>query len=590
MLRLLPPMLVALAEALAAIGTARAILRLAGRGPDLPSWLDRSYSAQLLVGLPLYGTLLFLTGLISTSTIVVCAITLPLALYAIVDANFGRPANRDPLRARDWFGASALVTAGVVSFLFAQLPAFSLDELAYHLAVPMQWIIGGRVEAFPLISHSWFPFGIESAHLFSLRLLRHDGAVASHFVHLLCGAALTSLLVRRLAVASTAPLFLAAGIVTTPALLVTVGWSWNDVPLIGIAVVLFLALEQTVHAGQSRVLTGLAVCAGLLTKYTFAPLAALQLCVALALSEREKRRPLLRAVGLGAVSGSVFLVRNALLTGNPFAPLFAAVAPAVSGYRSSGNLLETLGSYVFEMRFFDEALGVSLLMLATFGVARAPSRFARAASLALFAACAGLVLLAPSARILLPFLVVPALVGAAVVGGLGAVRRRLVTVAIGAAITAQLSGAALYVSAHRAVSLLTGEVSVPDWLIANRPITSDVLWINAGLPATSRTLVIGIQELFWFDRIVRGGGNFDGPRIAAYLDAGDAERLRERLRRDGITHVVLDRGLVSKPSADIKRRERETFLDATTMETLVALLQQQTIVAAKGPIFIFELK
>ena len=89
---------------------------------------------------------------------------------------------------------------------------------------------------------------------------------------------------------------------------------------------------------------------------------------------------------------------------------------------------------------------------------------------------------------------------------------------------------------------------------------------------------------------MRGGGNFDGPRIAAYLDAGDPERLRERLRRDGITHVVLDRGLVTRPSADIKRRERETFLDATTMETLVALLQQQRIVAAKGPIFVFELK
>jgi len=144
MSRLLLPMLAALVEALAAIGAAIGILRLArGSSLDAP-WIERSLSAQLLVGLPLYGTLLWLAGLFSTSAIAVCAITLPLALFALASLA-ARRSDRVSLRTRDVFGALTLAAAGIFSLLFAQLPSFSLDELAYHLAVPMQWIIAGKV-------------------------------------------------------------------------------------------------------------------------------------------------------------------------------------------------------------------------------------------------------------------------------------------------------------------------------------------------------------------------------------------------------------------------------------------------------------
>jgi hypothetical protein len=89
---------------------------------------------------------------------------------------------------------------------------------------------------------------------------------------------------------------------------------------------------------------------------------------------------------------------------------------------------------------------------------------------------------------------------------------------------------------------------------------------------------------------VRGGGNNDGPRIAAYLRAGDPQQLRDRLHRDGITHVALGRGLVNAPSADFKRHERETLLDEPTVNTLGALLQKQRLVAANGPLMVFELE
>jgi hypothetical protein len=588
MQRLLLPMLVALVEALAAIGAARVGLRLARRGAEAESRLDRSLSAQLLVGLPLYGTLLYLVGLISTSAIAICASTAPLAVYAATDAIARRLRQGERARARDPFGAAALAAAAIISLLFAQLPAFTLDELAYHLAVPMQWIIGGRVQPFPLISHSWFPFGLESADLFALRLLGHDGAVASHFVHLLCGVALAALLVRRLARESAAPLLFGAAVVTAPALLVIVGWSWNDVPLVGLVAVLYLALEEFVEDARGLATAGLAIAAGLLTKYTFAPVAILLLGAAFTVVDRARRRSLVRSALLGSVTGSFFFARNALMVGNPFEPLITEGTGDV-GYRWTGTVLGTIGSYVFDLRILDEALGVSLLVLAFLSVVRAPSRFSLRCCLALLAACAAIAFLTPSARVFLPFLVVPGLVGGLVASRFHPAPRRAIAAILGFAVVAQLTEAALFLSAHRPLALFTGEASEVRWL-ARRPVTSDVLWIDAALPARSRTLVLGIQELFWFRHEVRGGANNDGARVAAYLQAGDPQRLLERLRSDGITHVAVARGLVVAPSDDFKRRERETLLDEAAMNRLATMLQAHRIVAAKGPLMVFELQ
>jgi len=592
MVRLTLPMLLAIVEALAAIGTARALRRIGRRSADSASasQLAGSISAQLLVGLPIHGTLLFLAaGLFSTSRLVVCGVTLPAALYAAATwRSERRPTHPEP-RVRDALGALAITVAGVIAFLFAQLPAFSLDELAYHLAVPMQWIVEGRVSVFPLNSHSWFPFGLESADLFALRLLGHDGAVASHFVRVFCGIALVRLLAQRLARESPRPLWLAAAIVTTPALLVTVGWSWNEVALTGIVVVLFLALEDAVRSGDDLTWIGLAMSAGLLTKYTFAPIALLLVGAGLLACEPTQRRRLARAAAIGGVAGSIFFARNALLTGNPFEPLLTQGTGDV-GFRWTGSALTTAASYVFDPRIIDEALGISLLLLAPLSLPRADSPFARRSCVALLVACGASALLTPSARVFLPFLIVPALVGGLTISRLGVPARRAIAIVLGIAIPAQLAVVAYLLDADDPLTLLLDRASVPEWLSTHRPITSDVLWIDAALPPRSRTLVLGIHELFWFSHEVRGAGNNDGSLVSTYLRAGDPERLRDRLKSDGFTHLANGRGLVLDRSADFKGRERATLLDAEVTSTLTEFLLTQRLVAIREPTMLFELR
>jgi hypothetical protein len=87
----------------------------------------------------------------------------------------------------------AILAVLACAFVAAQAPPSSLDELAYHLAVPHTWVLEGRAVALPLLSHSWFPLGIESADLPSLSLLGAiDGGIASHFLHLFAAIAMTS--------------------------------------------------------------------------------------------------------------------------------------------------------------------------------------------------------------------------------------------------------------------------------------------------------------------------------------------------------------------------------------------------------------
>ena len=132
---------------------------------------------------------------------------------------------------------------------------------------------------------------------------------------------------------------LTAAIVATPALALTAGWSLVDFLLLGVTVALINALEE------DDVLTvTAAVAAGLLTKYTFIPIALVALIVT------RKFRGLLP----GVVVGSIFFLRNLILTGNPIAPFLGALAPHVAGYRAGAFLSD----YIFDGHFIDESLGI----------------------------------------------------------------------------------------------------------------------------------------------------------------------------------------------------------------------------------------
>lgn len=538
-------------EALALVGCGYAVRGLVVRRWN---WTELDLTRDLLVGYPVFGTLCFLVGLLSTAAPIQLAL-LVLAgvwgIYAVVRRFESRPLKIDAIP-RVPFAIAAVLVAG---FVMAQAPPASLDELAYHLAVPWTWVKEGRAIALPLLSHSYFPLGIESADLPLLSLLGAlGGGIASHFLHL--GAAIATAFVaweltERNGLAT-------AAIIATPALAITAGWSLVDWPLAGLAL---MAFESFTRDDDARFAAALG--AGMLTKYTFIPIAIVLVVVS------KRWRVVLPALAIGCV----FFIRNAILTGNPFAPFFTALAPHVAHYRGSAYLSD----YVFDGKFIDESLAASLLALLPLTAGLIPVVLALLA-VALF-------FLAPSARILLPFAVIPAAVASR-----NLARSRALRVLLAIAVAVQLFLVAYFVDRTDVFPLLGGKLSDEEYLVKARASYVTIESIDALLPPGAVALVVGLNETYWFEHRVRGGGNFDGPRLSAYLDQPTPDALYAKMKAGGITHVAV----VSLPpltAVETKIEERETALSPPAKRMMSQTLDRYAAgVVSRGAATVFTLR
>lgn len=537
-------LLLAVAAAAACIGAGF----LARRGA-------RGLAENFAVGYPIFGTICFLVGLVKISAWTMVPLLVIFGAAGVWSFLRGEPAlppvAPETEKKRDRLSTTALIIVLLCGFAFAQAPPASLDELSYHLAVPWTWVKEGRAIELPLLSHSYFPLGVESADLPFFATLGIDGGTASHFLHLLIAAATMALLFR-------GDMLLVAAIATAPVLAVTAGWSLVDWNLLAIALVLMRATDE-----DDRPTANAALAAGLLTKYTFIPLAVIIIGVAL-----WKRRTALPWIG--ATAGSVFFIRNAIMTGDPFAPFFSRVAPHVTGYRAGAYLSD----YVFDGRFLDESFGASLLSAAA----------ATAGLTGVYLIAAGLLLffLAPSARILVPFFALPA--------SRASMAWKPARAFVAVAIVVQLFLLIYVVHRVDVMALISGDRSDEEYVAKTRPSYTTINAIDASVPPDARVFVVGLNETFWFRHRVRGGGNFDGPRVSAYLDTPTPEALRERLRADGITHVAV----VSAPpptTVEKKREERETVLTAEAQRNLALTLDRYaTNVTQAGNAALFTLK
>src|SRR3954469_12027960 len=533
--------LLAIFEAFAILGVGFAVRCLLAR-----AWRaeDADLPRDFLLGYPIFGAICFLVGTLNVSSwsmsalLIVCGVG---GIYVLVRRFESRspvmPVIAEPLV------LIALAIVFLCALIAAQAPPSSLDELAYHLAVPWTWVKEHRAIDLPLISHSYFPLGIESADLPLLTILGQvAGGIASHFLHLGAALAATAMLFRL----SRGNALALAAIVTTPALALIAGWSLVDWPLIGICAILVLALGDDDAATIAT-----AIGAGLLTKYTFIPFAIIAVAVA------RRWRGLLPGVAIG----SIFFIRNLILTANPIAPFFSAGAPHVAGFRAP-----FLSDYVFDGHFLDESLGASLIAACTLSGGALPWILIGAAVL--------LFLLAPSSRILLPFLTIPA--------AMSQRPRRLMRVILGFSIVVQLFLIGYFVDRGGAFSLLSAAASASEFLTKQRSSFKTVQSIDALVPPDARTLIIGLNETFWFARRVRGGGNFDGPRVSRYLELPTPEALYARLKNDGITHVAVVVPAAATTTVAQKVAERETALSPGAQRMLAQTLDRYAANVAPG--------
>ncbi len=501
-----------------------------------------------MLGLPLFGTLAFLVALFSTGRAPMAAVlAVPAAGGAAVFWRRRVALSLDG--APGLAGAAACGLLGIaagVALLWATLPPATIDEVAYHLAVPKTWVLEGRALELPLLANSYFPFGVESAHLPAISLLGDRGALSAHLVHLAVTVALLVLVVRWVTARAGlgAGLLAAAALATPPALVTSAG-----------SLILFFALERLDRDEAGPATLALALAAGLLTKYTFALYAAALFAAALLL--QRKKPPMLRALVvaglLGGALGSLFYLRNLVWTGDPVAPFLRPLAPALSHFNNADGFVDLLRRYLYDPQLIDESIGATLflpiliLLPARPWLARQP--FLRTAGAALALAMVAMLGTGPSARLVVPFLAPLALAG--VIALEQVPLRNAFRALILIAASVQVLEAAFFLETFAPFSIFQrapdgGPKFAPKSFLSHRPenFYPAIDWIDDALPAGSRVLVVGLHRLYWFSRPARGGGNFDGPRVAAYLDEESPARLREKLRRDGITHVAIFKTLI----------------------------------------------
>ena len=143
------PLLVAIGVAIACVGVG-ALARRAEEA-DLP--LD------LLIGYPLFGTACFAVGLLKVSAWTMVPLVVLGALAGVLKILAGWSSPRPAVGAgegrRAIAGAFAAAVVIACGFVWAQAPPSSLDELAYHLAVPLD----GSVEGQQPLQGAHAPFG-----------------------------------------------------------------------------------------------------------------------------------------------------------------------------------------------------------------------------------------------------------------------------------------------------------------------------------------------------------------------------------------------------------------------------------------------
>jgi hypothetical protein len=140
---------------------------------------------------------------------------------------------------------------------------------------------------------------------------------------------------------------------------------------------------------------------------------------------------------------------------------------------------------------------------------------------------------------------------------------------------AQVFLIAFFVEHSNPFALLAGRWSDGEYLSHQRASFASIAWLNGVRPPQSRTLVVGLGESYWLGGKVRAGGNFDGERIARYLEAPTPEALRARLQRDGITHIAV---IDEPPHSAIAQKveERQTRLTPAAQQSLASFLDRYT--------------
>jgi hypothetical protein len=535
-------------------------------------------------GVTLYGTALVLLGFAGAYTPLACALLLlPGPALSLRRREALRAEWRAFLAARRAVapggGAAAAAAAAAVAVLLPAVvaPEIFYDALYYHLGLPSQYLLSGRVAAPPDVVHGAFPATLDLVFGAAFALGGTAAAKSLGLLFLLLAAAAAgelSLLLgggRRPA---------AALLLTVPGFAVMATLTSVDVGMAFAAAAALCAVVESRRGGApggARLLLLAAFPLGLAagSKYTGLALPALLLPAAVLFPSpaplRERGRAAAAALGLALLLASPWYVRNLAAHANPFHPAFPALfggdgAGAYALGRIERDLphrgLPEAAALLSALLSGGRALGAGSdlgILLPPAFVALAVLAFRREGwRLPAAVALAGLLLGAagPQAtRYLFPLFPAAAAAGGTALALLAGKGRpwRIAAAAL------LLLGSAWNLSRLAAVerglfsprgelsSLLSGRIDRERYLESLLPHAAAARWARELLPKDAVILFVGETRPLYFERRVVFASAYDRPRLARWVEeSADGDALLARLRREGITHLLVNRGELSR--------------------------------------------
>lgn len=255
-------------------------------------------------------------------------------------------ADREPLRVLPihWLWLLAMPALGLTLVAAAVMPGFlwieearGYDVLEYHLGGPKEYFLAGRIDDLPHNVYTYFPFNVEMLYL--LAMVLKGGVIEASLLAKMLNAGLGVLAVAAIWLAGrtfSRNAGIAAGVVAA-----TMPWLTylSGVCFVENGMLFFGALSVACFcraaADPERATGSLALVAGLLAgfscgcKYTAVVMFAVPLVFAwvVPIPKTRYRRPVLFALGT-LLTFSPWLVKNAVVTGNPVFPLAGSLFDA----------------------------------------------------------------------------------------------------------------------------------------------------------------------------------------------------------------------------------------------------------------------
>lgn len=536
---------------LALLVAARALTRFGrlGSGSALPT----DPLAAMLVGLPLYGTLI--GGIAWTGSFVELTTILTTLLLGGVGVMVARRLTWAPPTLGPG-GVLLLLPPVLLALIEATTPVVSPDELVYKLAVPRAYLLHGGMVDLPLNSHSYL---VMAQGLASFGALVLSGGFAAKLVHfaVYLGALAA---IRRLGdrVAPGSGTWAAAAFAWTPALAIIAGWCWSEWAILGLLALSWEAWERfnDDQSPDAAAIVILALGGAMAIKYTAVPWVLGFAVIALFGLRRHSARPAspLRlgatSVVLLALSAGSFYLRNLVWTGSPVAPFLLPDVPAIAHFGDTGGaggIVHLLrGDDIVNPGLLDDALGVLLpvfVLLSPLALRGQPRRWPLfllgATQLVL------LVTLTPMSRLVVVAMLPLAVLGAGVITDAarasGRAMRWLLATVAGIVLCGQMILVGfVFVTGYDFMGYLVGRDDIATNLARTRAFAGAYQWIDQETPQESVILLIGENRTYHLSRRARSAGNLDGRRLARWLGRfpSEAELARE-FSRVGVTHVLL---------------------------------------------------